>query len=261
MNSLLADLRWYLERKDALLYLVSSQLELSKKGTALGNLWWILEPLLLMATYWVLVSTILGRGGPDYPLFLLCGLIPFRAFALSFNQSVGSLVSSFSIISQVNFPRIFLCLAGPLANHVKLVFAFSVVLAGALLYDRDLGLKTFYLAIPFAAQLVLVSGLGLIFSILCVYIRDIQFIMASVIRLLTYCSPILYGIDQVPERFRWLILLNPLGPIITTYRDVIMNRGAVNIDLVLLSLIQATGVFLLGYLVFVLNEKKILKRI
>lgn len=256
---MLGELTWYAERKDLLRYLVVSKLELDKNQMLFGYLWWVLEPLLLMLIYWLLVQVILQRGGPDYPLFLLCGLVPFRAFAVSVNQSTSSLVSNFSIISHVNFPRIFLALADSITNHVKLLLGFVVIFAAAVFYGHDLSYKTILILVPYAIQLILVMGLAMMLSVLGAYFRDMKKLIVFVVRFLTYASPILYSVDRIPESFRPVFLANPLAPIITTYRDVVMYDCSLDYNLVFLSLCQAVMVFVIGYVTFAVNDRKILK--
>lgn len=259
---MLENLSFCRERKDLLKQLVMSKLVASQKDMLLGYVWWILDPLLLMLVYWFLVGIIFKRGGPDYPLFVLCGLVPFRAFAVSFSQSVTSIAGKFGLISQINFPRVFLPLSDVLSNHVKLIFGFLVVIVTALVFCIRIDHRILLLLIPFVMQILLVSGLAMFTSVLGVYFRDLQNLVQFLMRIFLYFSPVLYSVERIPERFRDLyFILNPIAPLLVTYRAVIMQNKALDYHLVGISAGHAIVFVLAGYVFFVFHDKKLLKRI
>jgi ABC-type polysaccharide/polyol phosphate export permease len=250
------------ERKDLFKQMIVSKLIVSQKDMFLGYLWWILDPLLLMFIFWFLVGVIFGRGGPDYPLFVLCGLVPYRAFAVSFSQSVTSVSGKYGLISQINFPRIFLPLADVFANHVKLTFGFLVVVVVSLIYRVHLNYTIFFLLVPLAIQVILVCGLAMLSSVLGVYFRDLQNLAQFLLRVLFYFSPVLYSIERVPERFRgFLYLLNPIAPLLEIYRSILMRKTTIDFHLLSVSVVQALFFFLAGYFLFIRQEKNLLKNI
>jgi ABC-type polysaccharide/polyol phosphate export permease len=248
-----------LAKKDLLWQMVISKLKVSQKDLMLGYLWWILEPLLFMLVYWLLVSVIFQRGGRNYPLFILCGLVPFRAFAISFSQSVSSIAGKFNLINQIDFPRLFLPLTDVIVNHFKLIFGMLVVLAFAIFFSVDLTLNTFLLVIPFMCQLLFVTGIALITSIAGVYFRDLKNIMQFSMRLLLYASPIIYSIDRIPDQYRTFYVLNPVATWVLSYRAIIMDGVPPDPQLTLVSFLESALVLLAGLLFFQAQDKKILK--
>ncbi len=247
------------ERRDLLIQLVVSKLKLGKKDMALGYLWWVLDSLLLMGIYWVLVSVILQRGGPDYPLFILCGIVPFRALSVTASQSVTSVSSKFSLISQINFPRIYLPLSDVLANHVKLFVSFIVVLCAALFFSIVPGPHTLLLVVPFLIQVVMAAGIAMIFAITGVFLQDLKNIMQFVLRVWLYGSPVLYSIELVPESWRYLFWLNPMTPIIIMYRDVFMYGRLPQLEHLAIASLEAVILVVLGYALFARYEGRVLK--
>jgi ABC-type polysaccharide/polyol phosphate export permease len=239
--------------------MVLSKLIAGQKDLMLGYAWWVVEPLLLTLVYWLLVSVIFQRGGPDYPLFVLCGIVPYRAFAISFSQSVSSVSSKFGLIGQINFPRLFLPISDVIANHLKLIFGFMVIIVFSLFFPVSITYNIIYLVVPFVIQIVLVCGLAMIMSVLGVYIRDLKNLMQFIMRVLLYISPVLYSIERIPERFRDLYLLNPIASLILTYRDVIIYGSAPNPKLVSIVVIEALCLILVGYLFFSSQDRKLLK--
>lgn len=250
-----------IERRDLLRQMVVSKLIVDQKDMMLGYLWWILDPLLLMLVYWFMIGVIFKRGGPLYPVFILCGLVPHRAFSTSFGGSVTSISSSFGIIGQINFPRLFLPISRVLVDHVKLFFGLLMVVIIALLFGIRIDYTITLLIIPLSIQIILVSGLAMLMSVLGVYFRDLRNITHLLMRILLYLTPVLYSIERIPERVRDIFLLNPLASLYVTYRAIIMHETAINPKLIMISCGEAIVIFLLGYLLFVRHDKKLLKYI
>ncbi len=249
----------YWSRRSLLKYLVITKLKVSKKDLLLGYAWWILDPLLLMFIYWLLVGVILERGGPQYPLFVLCGLVPFRAIATSMGQSVSSISSKFSIISQINFPRIFLPLSDVLSNFIKLAFAFIVVAVFAAFYGKYPGFLMLALVVPFVIQVLITTGMALILSILGVFVRDFRNLVQFIVRIWLYGSPVLYSIERIPPDWQDLFLLNPMVSILMMYRDIFIHQQFPSTNHILIGLAEAMLIMAIGLIIFHRNESRILK--
>lgn len=247
------------DRRNLLKYLIISKLKLGKKDLLLGYIWWILDPFLLMGVYWLFISVILQRGEPNYPLFIICGLIPFRAMSITVSQSVTSVSSKFSLINQISFPRLFLPLADVLSNHIKLFIGFAVVVFWAMLYDVYPGLITLLVLIPFIIQLIMAMGIALFISIFGVFFPDLRNVVQFIIRIWLYGSPVLYSIDRVPEKFKSIFLLNPMAAIVTMYRDIFMFHSIPKLSHIAIAGSEAVVLLFLGYFIFTRLESRILK--
>jgi ABC-type polysaccharide/polyol phosphate export permease len=252
------NLEFIIKRRDLLYQMVASDLKAGAKDMMLGYLWWVLDPILLMLIFWIMVGLIFQRGGPDYPLFLLCGLFPHRAFTASFSQSVNSVASAFGVISQIHFPRIYLALTGVISNHFKLLFGFLVLIMVSTFFKKPLGLHLFLLFIPFGVQVVLISGVAMMMSTLGVYFRDLLNLSQFIARILLYMSPVLYSIERIPVRFRDIYMLNPLASLYVTYRSIVMQTP-INLQYLGIAAAEALVVFFVGYLIFSKTEKSLLK--
>lgn len=248
-----------IERKDLLKQMVLSKLIAGQKDLMLGYMWWFLEPLLLTFVYWLLVSVIFERGGPNYPLFVLCGLVPYRAIAISVGQSVGSISGKFSLIGVINFPRIFLPISDVLLNHVKLLFGFMVVILLTRFFQIYINHNIIYLVIPYSIQVILVCGVTMITSVLGVYFRDLRNLIQFIMRVLVYISPVVYSLERIPDRYHDIYLLNPIAILMVTYRDVIIYGRPPDPRLLLIGMIEALSLFVVGYIFFSNQDKKLLK--
>ena len=223
-------LRQLVERRDLVGFLAVSHLKISHQNLVLGYSWWIINPLLWVFVYWLLVVGIFDRGEPDYPLFLACAILPWRAFVVSISQSMTSVTSQDRLIKQIAFPKAVLPLSVVLSNGVSLIFGLMVLVVVGWYYGA--GVTPFLLFLPVIAfvQLVLTIGIALVLSVLTVYLEDLRNLMLFVLRVWLYLSPSLYAVERIPERFHDWYMLNPFAPIFTSYRAVVMHGEMPNLN-------------------------------
>ncbi len=223
-------IREAISRRQLVRYLV--QADLRKKGadTVLGNVWWVLDPLLQMAVYVVLVSVIFARSQPDYPLFIFAAILPWKWFTSSIADSISSIVGQGNLIRQLQFPKIVLPVAATFAGVVN--FAFGMIPLGALLlllYRDRISLTLLLIPVIAVVQLVFTLALGFVLAAANVFLRDVGNISRHVLRLWFYLSPGLYSIELLEQSdvlarypvLLTLLKLNPFAILFTAYRDVI----------------------------------------
>ncbi len=215
-------------RRRLIRYLV--QADVRKKGadTLLGNLWWVLDPLLQMAVYVVLVSVIFKRGTLDYPIFIFAAILPWKWFQTTVYDGITSVTGADRLIRQVQFPKLVLPVASSFAAVVNFAFGLIPLAAIILLLYRD-RLSITLLLIPVIAVVQfcfnLAMAIGL--SALNVFYRDIGNIARHAMRLWFYLSPGLYALADLQKAtesvplIRQVLLINPFAILFTAYRDVI----------------------------------------
>ncbi len=193
--------------------------------TFLGNVWWLLDPLLQMVVYVVLVSVIARVSKPDYPLFVFCAILPWKWFSTAVNDGISSVTSRERIIKQVKFPTIVLPVSATLSGVVNFVFGFIPLVALILLFFPHRQFATILL-IPFVAVVQFVFSLAIAMFVAAtnVFFRDIANVARHGLRLWFYLSPALYELSDVSERSQTLgtlMALNPWTPLFESYRAVI----------------------------------------
>ena len=201
------------------------ELKLSVTNTRFGYLWWLLDPLFLMAVYYFVMNIVFPRKDPDYHIFLLCGLVPWQWFARSLSLGTTALSRNGHLIRQTGTPLSLYLLAPVLIQMVFAIFGFIIVIS----FVFDIYFPGILLLVPlFFLQIVLTFGTVCFLSVLNVYFPDTQHFVAYTLRLGLYLSPILYGnsrvldSDRIPQIFKALYLCNPLTTLIPAYRDIIM---------------------------------------
>ena len=192
--------------------------------TRLGILWWILDPLLLMLIYYFVVKMVFDRGGPDYHLFALCGIVTWQSFARSINLSTSSLVRSAPLIKQASLPMVLYVVMSPVVQ----AFFYAIGLGIIMIWNNDaVGLHTLAVIFPVFLLILMTFAAGLFLSIFEVYIRDTGKFITYVLRFGFYVSPILYSPDRIaqiqsiPEYAKSLYFANPMVHFITAIRELL----------------------------------------
>lgn len=254
-------------RRHLLGVLVVSNLKRQNKNSALGYLWWLLDPILMTMVYYVLVAVLFKRGGDNQPfvLFIVCGLLPWKAFTSSVKQSISSIRSAKNIIKSISFPKSVLPLSLTLSNTVYFLVGILVASALASLYGPMYGTwpNVYYLMLPviILIQLLFTVGLCLFFSTMGLFYQDTGNIMNHVLRMWYFLSPGLYSIERVPVAMRPWFRLNPFCELMTMYRDVIMwGRMPRAFDLSYALLVGVIS-FLIGYAVFRRSEGRFVHKL
>ena len=211
--------------------LVRAELRRENARLVLGDLWWIADPLLQMVVYTILVSVVFQRILPDYPMFVLSALIPWKALATSVGSGATAITGNERIVRQLAFPRAVLPLARLGAQLWRLAVALVVMIGLMLiLWPERISLNLLWLPILALVQAVFLLPFVLVLSAATVFVRDLANLMRHVMRLGLYLSPVLYSVDQlverVPEPIGAAYQLNPVALLIDGYRDVAYNATA-----------------------------------
>jgi ABC-type polysaccharide/polyol phosphate export permease len=215
-------------RRQLARYLVQADMIKHGANTVLGNIWWVLDPLLQMAIYVIFVSVILKRGGPDYPLFVFAAILPWKWFSTSINDAILSVTSREAIIKQVKFPTIVLPLAATVSGVVSFLFGLIPLFGMMLAFYAD-RITPYLLLIPVVAfvQFFFTLSLCIVAAAINVFFRDLGNLARHFIRLWFYLSPALYGGAEIdPNKYgviAQIYKLNPWVPLFESYHDVIYN--------------------------------------
>jgi ABC-type polysaccharide/polyol phosphate export permease len=214
-------------------YLVRADIKKKGSDTFLGNLWWVIDPLLQMLVYVILVSVIFSRSTPDYPLFIFAAILPWKWFASIVNDGVSSVTSTERLIKQINFPKLVLPVSAVMAGVVNFVFGW-IPLAGLLILFYADRASPWILALPVIAfvQLLFSLPVAILLGAVNVFYRDVGNLTRHLLRIWFYLSPGLYGfelINKVTEKSQVagrIMEMNPFATLFTAYRNVIYEGVA-----------------------------------
>jgi lipopolysaccharide transport system permease protein len=209
---------------ELIFYKACAELRAEAARTYAGVLWWILEPLISMAIYYLVFSFILARNIENYTVFLCSGLIPWRWFQSSVMSGANTVVSSQSIIQQVNIHKLIFPCCSLLSNTFKFLIILGLLVALTLFSGYSV--SAHYTAIPVVmlAQGAFITGCTLWCAAIMPFLPDFRLLLMNILQLMMFMSAIFYKVESVPEKLQTLLLLNPMTGIIASYRDILLNN-------------------------------------
>jgi len=215
-------------RRRLVRYLVQAEIKKRGANTLLGNVWWILDPLLLMVVYVVLVTIIATRALPDYPLFIFAAILPWKWFTAAVTDATGSVVNQQRLIKQIAFPKIVLPVAATTAGIVGFAFGLIPLAAIMLLYLDRLSPVILLIPIIAAVQYVFTVAVAILVAAGNVFFRDLGNVVRHLLRLWWYLSPGLYALSHLDgialfenPVLRFVAHANPFAVLFEAYRSVI----------------------------------------
>jgi teichoic acid transport system permease protein len=231
-------------------------------NTALGQLWLVVNPLLLALVYFVLVE-IVGRGnrGSDFLAHLMLGLFAFRLVSTSVKQGARSVVGGGRLILNTAFPRTLLPLASVLTAFMRFLPTLVVYAVMHGVAGLPVGLHLLWSIPIFALLVVFASGAAMLTAAAQVYFRDLANILPYFLRIWLYVSPVLYYAHEVPERFKPIVAVNPLYPVLGSLSEVVNQAENPSGGFLLWGLGCALGAFVVGALFFISREREFAVRL
>lgn len=232
--------------RDLLVMLAMRDIKVRYKQTALGVLWAVIQPLVLMIVF----RTFLGRyTGMTDPVALYAGLLPWTLFALAVTASSQSLVSNSGLLKKVYFPRLILPTAGMGAPLIDFALAF-IVLIGLMLWQGAAFSVTLVLLPVFLASMMIAAvGVGLGLSALTVTYRDFRLVVPFMLQVWFFTTPVIY---HVP---RWFSAINPIGGSVSAFRAAVTGQP-IDFTAWLCSLVISLSLLLVGTMIFAQQERK-----
>ncbi|GAA4069260.1 ABC transporter permease [Amphibacillus indicireducens] len=247
------------KRKDLIVYLIMSGQKADNRDSYLGYFWWLLDPLLNVLIFYFLRVVIMERSEPDLPVFLAIGLVVWKWMNATINKSSRSITNYSSIINQVYLPKAIFPLSTTLSEMFNFSFGLFVIAIFMILFGVVPGWQIIFLPIIILIQLIFLLALSLGIGYFSVFIRDINNLTKHATRILFYASPVIWGRGLLPEKYAYLVEINPIGIILNAYRDVLMYAKTPNLNA--LGIVALGSMVVLFYLLnhYRKNEHKIIK--
>ena len=242
--------------------LTSRDLKVRYSTSALGYVWSILDPLVMSAIYFFVFTVVFRRdvGGEPYIVFLLSGLLAWMWFTGAVSDSTRAFLREAKLVRSTKIPRTIWVGRLVASKGIEFLLSLPVLAVFAIVAGAQLHWQVVFFPLAIALQAVLVTGVGLLVAPLVVFFRDLERATKLVLRFLFYASPIIYGTQDLPERFHLLAAFNPLSGIFGLYRSAFFPD-----QLDLLEVLVGAGMSLLllavGVLVFRRAERAVLKEI
>jgi len=209
---------------ELLLELTKKEIKVRYKNAFLGILWSLANPLAFALVYYFVFKVVMRNRMDNFSLFLITGLFPWQWFANSIGLSTSVFISNKSLLKKTTLPKTVLLLASILNGAVHLLLSVPVIVLFLLIADKAPSL-VWFVGLPaiMFAQFLIILGLSLFFSSVNVFFRDLQHLVGLLVWFLFWFTPIVYPYDSVPESIKPFVLLNPMMPVIVSYRELFLD--------------------------------------
>lgn len=250
--------------RDLLLMFVKRDVITVYKQTVLGPIWFVVQPILTTITYIVVFGNIakISTDGTPMALFYLSGIVIWNYFSESFTQTSDTFMQNSQIFGKVYFPRLIMPLSKVISGLIKFFIQlcfFLLVYAYYLINDPGVVQPNWTIAlIPFYVLIMSMTGLGLgiLFTSMTTKYRDLKFLITFGVQLLMYATPVIYPMSTIPEgKFKMILQLNPLSPIVESYKYSFLGAGEFSLTGLAYSLGFALVALFLGMIVFHKTER------
>jgi len=236
--------------RDLIIVLTQKELKVRYKHNILGYLWSIANPLAFAFVFFVAFKVVMKIKMENYTLFLIAGLFPWQWFSNSVNSSPGIFTGNASIIKKINFPRNIIPLSIVLQDMIHFILAIPVIILFLFIYGERPSFTWLYgIPILLFLQLLITYGASLIISSANLFFRDIEKLIIILTTLIFYFTPIIYPETMIPDRYRPLINLNPVAPLMISWRNLFLE-GRMELSYLLVSLLYGVIVFMAGYILY-----------
>lgn len=212
--------------------LIKREVKSTYQSSFLGALWPIILPLMMLLIYTFVFSVVFqakwsagtGQKTPpgEFALVLFAGLTPFNFFSAVITRSPGLILAVPNYVKKVVFPLEILPIVIVGAALITSLINVGLILIGGLLVFHSFPLAIFLLPLVYVPLILLTVGLGWFLSSLGVFVRDVGQAINIVVQVLLFITPIFYSADQVPGSLKFLVILNPLSPIIDSFRRILI---------------------------------------
>lgn len=248
--------------RDLIVLLVRRDFIANFKQTVLGPLWFVLQPLFTTIVFTVVfgkIAQIPTDGLPQF-LFYLAGITVWNYFATCLTKTSDTFVANAHIFGKVYFPR----LAVPISVVIVNLLAFSIqflLFLAFMFYFHIQGLAIqpngwiLYMPVLLLQMAALGLGVGIIISSLTTKYRDLAFVVTFGVQLWMYATPIVYPISQIPDKWQWFYLLNPMASVVETFRYAFLGGIAPSMVRLISSIGLTCVILLIGIMLFSWVEK------
>ena len=251
--------------RDLLLIFIRRDIITQYKQTILGPLWIVIPPILTTLVFTIFFGNIAGIPTDGIPsvLFYMAGIINWNFFSTALTSTSNTLAGNVGIFGKAYFPRIIVPLSTIASSFLRYFIQFGIFLF-ILTYFSFFKSANFAIqyqllwVLPMLIFIMAIMGLGfgLLFSASTAKYKDLRFLIGFGVRLMMYASTVIFPLSIIPEKYKWIILGNPMSAIIESFRYIFFGMGVLDFKYLGYSFLIALSIFFLGYIFFNKVEQK-----
>ena len=231
------------------------------KGSWLGIMWTFLNPLLMLAVYAIVFPYILRVNVENYTIFMIVALIPWNYFTTAIQTGTGCVVANGNILKKVYFPREIIPISITISQLVN--FLITCIIMFVFIIFSGVGFSIHILLLPLIifTQFILILAINFVLSALTVYAHDIDHFVSVALTLGFYATPIVYLSTMLPEKFQWVMKINPMAVLVEAYRSILYYHNLPDFKLLGIWIAISFVMLILGYITFKKLEKSFVEEL
>ncbi len=247
----LADLWRY---RELIFFLTWRDIKVRYKQTVLGVAWAVIRPVITMVIYSLIFGNLaqLDSEGVPYSIFTYVALLPWQLFSKAMNDAGRSMVSNRNMVTKIYFPRLVIPVSTILSGLVDFLVAFVILIGMMIYFQVPITLNVLYLPLFLLLALVTALGVGLWFSALNVYYRDVAYVLPFLTEVWKYITPVAYSAQYITGKWQFIYALNPMAGVVQGFRWALLGTALDSSaqTTILISVIVAIVVLISGLFYF-----------
>jgi len=218
----------------------------------IGIGWAIIQPIFFMIVFTIIfgkLAKIESEGAP-YALFSYCALVPWTFFANGLADSSNSLINNISLVTHTYIPRILIPFSSIIGKFIDFIITFLILILMMFWFGYGLNFKIFLSIFYILLMMISSLGFGLILGTMATQYRDVKHALSFGVQLFMYATPVAYSTNIIPEQYRVFYALNPMVTVVEGFREIFINAGVIDLNMILVSVITSLVILVIGVMYF-----------
>jgi lipopolysaccharide transport system permease protein len=220
------------------------------RNMSLGVLWSLLNPIVMMSVLTFIFTKVFKNPQPNFPVFVLCGLLPYNFFSIAWGSGTSSILDNMGLVKRVPVPREVIPISTVLSCCLHFTIQIALLLTLVIAFGLGANVHWVWLPLVLGLEVVFVLGLSLITAGLNVFVRDTRYVVESVNMVLFWLVPTFYSLTAVPRQYLEIYQLNPLAALAVSLRNVLLEGKAPAASLVTKMTLVSFSSLVAGWFVF-----------
>ena len=251
-QSYFPDVGEILEFKSLLYYLVLKDIKTRYSQSIIGIGWAIIQPIFFMIVFTIIfgkLAEIESEGAP-YAIFSYCALVPWTFFSNGLTDSSNSLITNISLVTHTYIPRILIPFSSIIGKFIDFIITFLILILMMFWFGYGLNFKIFLSIFYILLMMISSLGFGLILGTMATQYRDVKHALSFGVQLFMYATPVAYSTNIIPEQYRIFYALNPMVTVVEGFRELFINAGVIDLNMILVSVITSLVILVIGVMYF-----------